>query len=68
MVLVDQVSGFVRNFKSGIFSRHLKCNKCQTLYDGTTCLVVPVHYTFSDLDSISKSQQCQTVVTENCMF
>ena len=35
---------------------------------GTTHWGLPVDYTFSDLDIISRSQQCQTVLTENCMF
>ena len=32
------------------FLRHHKCDKCQTLHDGTTYRALPVHYTFSDLD------------------
>ena len=28
----------------------------------------PVHATFSDLDHISRLQQCQAVSSQNCMF
>ena len=48
--------------------RHRKYDKCQTLHDGTTCSALLVHTTFSDLDHISKSQQCETVLTENFVF
>ena len=56
------------------FLRHHKCNKCQSLYDGTSYCALPVHYTFSDFDIISRSQQCQTVLilllvlTEDVIF
>ena len=50
------------------FLRHFKCNKCQTLRDGTAHWTLRVHYTFNDLDIISSSQQCQTVLTENLMW
>ena len=33
-----------------------------------TCWALPTHTTFSDLDHILRSQQCQTVLTENFMF
>ena len=62
-----QVSGHVENFNTGIFFRHHKWNICQTLHDGTAHLALPVHYTFSDFDSISRSQQ-QTVSTDGIMY
>ena len=62
MFLVSQVCGLVKTFN--IHHRHHKCNKCQTLHDTE---LFPVHYTFSDLDVISMSQQCLAVLTENCM-
>ena len=42
------------------FSQHHKCNKCQTLHDGTTHQALPVHDTFSDLYIIKRSQQCHS--------
>ena len=30
--------------------------------------LLPIHTTFSDLDCSSRSQQCQTALTENFMF
>ena len=56
-----------KNFNDGIFS-DTKSDKCQTLHDGSTHLALPIHITFSDLDCISRLQQCQTVLTENVMF
>ena len=50
------------------FLRHYKCNKCQTLHDGITHWVLPVNTTFNDLYHISRSRQCQRVLTENLMF
>ena len=38
------------------------------MHDGTTHWSVPDPTSFSDLDCISRLQQCQTVVTENVMF
>ena len=38
------------------------------MLDGTTHWALPVHSTFSDLDHISRSQQCQTILTENLMY
>ena len=38
------------------------------LHDGTAHWALPDHYTFSDLDIISRSQQCQTVLTENWKY
>ena len=37
--------------------------RCQTLHDGSAHWALPSHTTFSDLDCISRSQQCQTVST-----
>ena len=48
------------------FSWHHKCNKCQTLRGGIAHWASPVHYIFSDIEIISRSQQWQT--TENYMF
>ena len=49
------------------FVRHYKCDKCQTLHDGTAYWALAVHTIFSDLDHISR-RQCQTVLTEDVMF
>ena len=48
-----------QKFSTGSILRHYKCDSCQTLHDGTTNRALPVHTTFSDLDHISRSQQCQ---------
>ena len=48
--------------------RHHKCDKCQTLYYGTTYWALPVNTTFNDLDNILRSQQCRTVFIENFVF
>ena len=37
------------------FLIHCKCDKYQTLHDGTTHWALPIHPTFSDLDRISRS-------------
>ena len=42
--------------------------KSQTVHASSTYWALQVHNTFSDLDCISRSQQCQTVLTENFMF
>ena len=42
-----------------------KCAKCQTWHDFTVSRALSVHTSFSDLDLISRSQQHQTVSTEN---
>ena len=47
------------------FLGRCKYDKCQTLRDGSTHLALPIHTTFSDLDCISRSQQCQTVLPES---
>ena len=47
---------------------HIKCDKYQTLRDGTTYWASPVHATFKDLNHISKLQEGQTVSTENFIF
>ena len=45
---------------------HHEYSKCQTLHDddGTTCWSYPVCITVSGLDHISRSQHCQTVLTD----
>ena len=53
--------GRVKNFNTGILLRHHKCYICQNLHGGTTHWALAVHTTFSDLDCISRSQQCETV-------
>ena len=50
------------------FLGHYNYDKCQTVHDGSTHWTLPIHTTFSDFDCISRSQQCQTVLTENFMF
>ena len=42
-----------------------KCGICKTLHDGISYGALPMCTTFSDLDHISRSWQCQTVLTEN---
>ena len=64
MFLVGQVSGLVEKFSIGIFSDTVNVPNvklCVTL--SFTC---SLH--FSDLDSISWSQQCQVVLAENFVF
>ena len=43
-------------------------NKCSTLHDGTAHETLNFDTTSSDLDHVSSSQQCQTVLTENVTF
>ena len=45
----------------------LQCDKREILHAGTPHWALSVHTTFSDLDHVSLSQQCQTVLTETCM-
>ena len=45
-----------------------KCDKCQTLLNGTTHWALPIHTFFHDLDHISRSQEYRTVLTENFML
>ena len=47
------------------FLRHYRYDNCQSFHDGSTQWTLPINTTFSDLDYISRSQQCQTVLTEN---
>ena len=54
-----------QNLEHGDCVRHHRCDKCQTLDGGTTHWALPVHNSFGDLDHISRSQQYQTVLTEN---
>ena len=49
------------------FLGHCEYEKFQTSHDGTHS-ALPMHTTFDDLDYISRSQQCQTVLTKNFMF
>ena len=46
----------IKTFNGASFLGHHRCDKCQTLHDGTIYWAVPVHTTFSDLDHMSKSQ------------
>ena len=50
------------------FLVHCKHAKCQTVHDGSIYWALPIHTTSSDLDCISRSQQCQPVWTEYFMF
>ena len=50
------------------FSQTYKCDKCQTLHDGTSLWALPVHTIFREQDHISKSWQCQTVLTADLLF
>ena len=65
--LVGQVSGRLKNFSIGIFADTIDVINVK-LHDGTTRLALPVHFTFNDLDFISRSQQCQTVLAESFIF
>ena len=47
---------------------HYKCDICETLHYGTAHLALPVLTTFGDHDQISRSQECQTVLTEHFMI
>ena len=40
------------------FLRHCKYETNQTLHEGSTYRALPIHTAFSDLDCISRSQQC----------
>ena len=46
----------------------LRCYKYKTLHSGSTHWALPLHTTFSDLGCISRSQQIQTVSTDNSVF
>ena len=61
--IVCQLSGLVENFNTGIYSDTIN------VINVKLCIMV-LHFqtTFSDLDHISRSQQCQTVLTENVMI
>ena len=67
-VLFCQMSGLVENFNTGIFSDTINVINIKL------CMMVPhinlyLFFTlFSELDTISKSQQCQAVLTENFLF
>ena len=62
--LAGQVSGIVKNFNMGIFSGTITVINVRL-----SMIVLDIElYTFSDPDIILKSQQCQTVLTENFMF
>ena len=50
------------------FLRYYKHDKCQILHDGSTHCALPVRTTSRDLVGLSRSQQCQTVLTEKLMF
>ena len=57
-----------KNFNIAIFSDIIN-DTGQTPHDGSsTHWALPIDTTFSDLDCISKSQQCQTGLTENSIF
>ena len=65
MYLVGEKStGLVQNFNFQIFSDSINGIKVKL------CMVVLYTelYLLSDLDIISRSQQCQTALTENSMF
>ena len=50
------------------FVEHCKCDICETLGDGSTYWALPMLTSLSDLDCISRSKQCQTVLNGNFMF
>ena len=64
MFLVGEVSGLLKKNNLQLHS----CDKGQSVHDGITHWSVPDPTSFSDLDCISRLQQCQTAVTENVMF
>ena len=55
MFFVGQMPGLVENCNIGFTLTPYKCDKCETLHNGTTHRALPVHTTFSDLDHIFKS-------------
>ena len=67
--LVGQVSGLVENLNIGIFSDTINVINVKFCMMVVFTELYPfMQLTFSDLDCISRSQQCQTVLTENVMF
>ena len=42
-----------------------KCDKRQILHDGTAYRALTVHTSFTDLDHMSKLQQCQTFLLKS---
>ena len=66
--VVISVSQLSRVAKLCNFLRHYKRDKRSTLHEATSQWAVPVHSTFSDLDHISQSQHCQTILAEHFLF
>ena len=67
MFLIRQVSGLVKNFNIGIYSYKIN------VINAKLCMMVLLvelylFISLSDLDHISRSQQCQIVLTTNVMF
>ena len=71
VMIIVRLAGWVyicgRNVNIAIFS-DTEYNQRQFLHDGSTHQALPIHTIFSDLDCITRLQQCQTVSTENFMF
>ena len=64
MFFVGQVSGLVKNSNIAIYTDTINVINVKLCM-----MVLLIDYTpFSDLDHISRSQQCQTVLTENFVF
>ena len=64
----DRPASLAQKLEHCDFLRNLKTDQCQNLYDGISHRAVSIHATFSDLDHISRSQLCQTVLTKKFMF
>ena len=51
MFFVGQMPGLVENCNIGFTLTPYKCDKCETLHNGTTHRALPVHTASSDLES-----------------
>ena len=49
-------------------SQTLMYDNYQTLYDDSAHWALPIYTIFNDPDCNSRPLQCQTVLTENCIF
>ena len=50
------------------FLGHYTYDNCQTFHDGSIHWALSIHTAFSVLDCISKSQQCETFLSENVLI
>ena len=68
MFLVYKLCTLVENSNSGIFSDTVNIINVKLCMMVLYIKLLPVHKTFSDLDIILRSQQCQIVLPEKFMF